>query len=127
MEHENAKRIQGEAELWCAKTQEGSFRVDVTLLHPKDLQAQTALSESLRIAKSKSDVWTEMAAQIGLGDGFILTGDLVDANTANMAALRLAEGRLATDPANTQWQRDLLCPPRTELSKKRTAPFTQMT
>ena len=32
---------------------------------------------------------------------------LADAETAYMAALRLADARLATDPANTEWQRDL--------------------
>jgi tetratricopeptide (TPR) repeat protein len=70
-------------------------------------EAQTALSNSLCIARVKGDVWGEMAAQNGLGDVFLLTGDLANANAAYMAALRLAKGRLAADPANTEWQRDL--------------------
>ena len=30
--------------LWSAKTQEGSFRIDITLLHPKDLQGVASFS-----------------------------------------------------------------------------------
>ena len=70
-------------------------------------EAQAALSDSLRIARVKGDAWGEMAAQSGLGDISLLTGDLANAKAAYLVTLRLVEGRLATDPANTQWQRDL--------------------
>jgi tetratricopeptide (TPR) repeat protein len=69
--------------------------------------AETALTESLRFARLHDDSWGEMAAQVGLGDVFQRTKDLRAAEGAYAAALRLAEQRLATDPANTQWQRDL--------------------
>ena len=69
--------------------------------------AETALSESLRIARMHEDSWGEMAAQVGLGDVFQKTKDLAAASSAYAAVLRLAEQRLATDPANTEWQRVL--------------------
>ena len=56
---------------------------------------------------AREDSWGEMAAQVGLGDVFQKTKDLAAANRAFTAALGLAERRLAHDPANTEWQRDL--------------------
>ncbi|HRD92820.1 MAG TPA: hypothetical protein PK201_06805 [Accumulibacter sp.] len=49
-----------------------------------------------------------MAAQGGLGDVFLKTRDLAAANDAFTATRRLAEDRIASDPANAEWQRDLI-------------------
>ena len=69
--------------------------------------AETALTTSLNATVAGADSWGEMAAQNGLGDVFLKTRDLAAAKGAFTAALRLAESRLARDPANTEWQRDL--------------------
>ena len=69
--------------------------------------AETALTASLNATVAGADSWGEMAAQNGLGDVFLKTRDLAAAKGAFTAALRLAESRLARDPANTEWQRDL--------------------
>ena len=66
-----------------------------------------AFSESLRVARRNIDLWGEMAAQIGLGDVFIASGNLSAAKKAYSSAMQLAEQRLVRDPANTEWQRDL--------------------
>ncbi|MGH9436561.1 MAG: TIR domain-containing protein [Terriglobia bacterium] len=70
-------------------------------------EAQTAFSDSLRIAKATNIVWGEMAARVGLGDVYLTTGDLVLAYNSYRASLSIAEALAARDPANTQWQRDL--------------------
>ncbi|WP_300336185.1 TIR domain-containing protein, partial [Accumulibacter sp.] len=69
--------------------------------------AEQALTRSLYAATVRADSWGQMAAQGGLGDVFLKTRDLAAANDAFTATRRLAEDRLASDPANTQWQRDL--------------------
>jgi predicted negative regulator of RcsB-dependent stress response len=70
-------------------------------------RAEAAFSESLRIARAHGDSWSEMAAQIGLGDILRTSKNLQAAAVAYAAAMRLTEQQLATDPSNTQWQRDL--------------------
>ncbi|HTS51732.1 MAG TPA: tetratricopeptide repeat protein, partial [Burkholderiales bacterium] len=70
-------------------------------------EAEAAFSRSLAIALRQGDSWGEMAAQIGLGDVFQRTGNLDAAHGAYTAALRLGERAVGTDPANTEWQRDL--------------------
>lgn len=73
-----------------------------------DLQAATrAFAESLRVAVDNGDEWGEMAAQGGLGDVRLQTGDLSGALAAYRRSLTIAAALTARDPANTAWQRDL--------------------
>lgn len=79
-----------------------------TLIALGDIEsARTMFTRSLESARAGGDSWGEMAAQNELGDVFRASGDLAAANSAYTAALGLAEQRLATDPATTEWQRDL--------------------
>jgi hypothetical protein len=60
------------------------------------------VSQSLNVAISAGGSRGETAAQGGLGSVFRATGDLARAHAAYAAALRLAERRVPTDPANSQ-------------------------
>jgi tetratricopeptide (TPR) repeat protein len=70
--------------------------------------ARQAYAQSLTLARQQSDSWGEMAAQAALGDVAVALGSLPEAMAAYDTAVRLSEKGAQDDPANTEWQRDLL-------------------
>ena len=65
------------------------------MLHGELSAATSAFSDSLRVAIADKNEWGEMAAQGGLGDVHVQSGDLRSAHAAYAVALGLAERRLA--------------------------------
>jgi hypothetical protein len=63
---------------------------------------------ALGLARDAADTWSEMAAEVGLGDVASVLGDLAEAVGRYTAAMELVAARAARDPANAEWQRDLI-------------------
>ncbi|MBL8419422.1 MAG: TIR domain-containing protein [Dechloromonas sp.] len=69
--------------------------------------ASEALSQALGLSMDAGDTWGQMASEGGLGDVATALGNLTGATRHYTAAMEIAVGRSARDPANTEWQRDL--------------------
>ncbi|MGH6949446.1 MAG: toll/interleukin-1 receptor domain-containing protein, partial [Vitreimonas sp.] len=70
-------------------------------------EARSILSQSLQTAIAQGDSWAERAVRNDLGSVFLGLGDLEEAERLYSKALELAERQLASEPANTERQRDL--------------------
>ncbi len=71
-------------------------------------QASTVFTAAIQQARGSNDPQMEGCGLNGSGDVLVAQGDGAGALAAYQAGLRIREGLAKRDPANTQWQRDLI-------------------